>query len=224
MGEYKYFCSLGSLCHVARMMQRIHVKNVSYPFDWCFTDENIVIDCLNDNFNKFLDQKYYQDVVHKFHERTCGHSLYHEDLFFHKNPRNKDDYEYYKRCVDRFNQMLKSWEKKLFIFMYSPLSTRHPSDVYQIFENNIMSKEEIIENLKQRGQRLNDTLSKYTNNYRLALIMNFGQNNDQSFSFNSENTIDYILLNTKSNSSGVTFFDNSDNLYFSGLMCEHYIK
>jgi hypothetical protein len=36
--------------------------------------------------------------------------------------------------------------------------------------------------------------------------------------------IHYLTLNTLSESTGVTFKDNADNLFFSGIMCEHYLK
>jgi len=219
----QHFISFGSLCHPARMLQRIHVKNVSYPFDWMFSDENVIIDVLNDDFNKFMDKSYYGDVKNKFSERTCGHSLYHEDFFFHKNPRNEDDYLYYQRCVNRFKGMLREPGDKLFIMMYAPGSTKHPTDVYKMFENG-SSKEDIITNLKLRGEKLNDTLKKFTNNYKLLIVMNFGNNEKQSFEMEYMGNIHYLTLNTLSESTGVTFKDNMDNLFFSGLMCEHYLK
>lgn len=219
----QHFISLGTLCHPARMLQRIHVKNVSYPFDWMFTDENVVIDILNDDFNKFMDKSYYGDVKNKFSERTCGHSLYHEDFFFHKNPRNEDDYLYYQRCINRFKGMLRDPGEKLFIMMYSPGSTKHPTDVYKLF-NEEYHTETILNNLRLRGENLNNTLMKFTNNYKLLIVMNFGNNEKQSFQMVHHGNIHYLTLNTLSESTGVTFKDNADNLYFSGIMCEHYLK
>jgi hypothetical protein len=223
MKGYKYVCSLGTLCHPTRMMQRIHVKDVSYPFDWLFTDENIVIDILEDNFAKFMDKTYYTDVKHKFSERTCGHTHYHEDFFFHKNPRNEDDYNYYQRCINRFKLMMVDSQQKLFIMMYTPQSTKHPSDVYQMFEDN-MNKEDIIANLKERGIKLNNTLMKYTNNFNLLVVMNFGGNDFQSYDMEHHDNIRFLTLNTLSFSTGVTFNDKNDNVYFSGIMCEHFLK
>jgi hypothetical protein len=221
--EIKYFCSLGSLCHTARMMQRIHVKKVSYPFDWVFTDDEIVKDILEDDFVKFMDRSYYVDVKNKFSERTCGHVLYHEDFFFHKNPRNEDDYLYYGRCINRFREMLRDSGSKLFMMMYTPGSTRHPMGLYKLLESGF-SKEEIILDLKMRGNSINEVLMKRTNNYKLLIVMNFGNNEKQSFEMEHYGNIHYLTLNTLSESTGVTFKDNMDNLFFSGIMCEHYIK
>ncbi len=219
----QHFISLGTLCHPARMMQRIHVKNVSYPFDWMFSDENVIIDILNDDFNKFMDKSYYGDVKNKFSERTCGHSLYHEDFFFHKNPRNEDDYLYYQRCINRFKGMLRDPGEKLFIMMYAPGSTKHPMDVYKLF-NEEYQTETILNNLRLRGMKLNNTLMNFTNNYKLLIVMNFGNNEKQSFQMVHHGNIHYLTLNTLSESTGVTFKDNADNLFFSGIMCEHYLK
>jgi hypothetical protein len=205
------------------MLQRIHVKNVSFPFDWTFTDEKIVIDTLNDNFNKFMDKSYYCDVQHKFSEKSCGHSYYHEDFFFHKNPRNSDDYSYYQRCIDRFRDMLRDSREKLFVMMFTPSLTQHPLDVYNLFKNNF-NKEDIIANLKFKGINLNNTLMNITNNYKLLIVMNFGNNDKQSFEMEHHGNIHYLTLNTLSESTGVTFKNNIDNIFFSGIMCEHYLK
>jgi hypothetical protein len=188
-----------------------------------FTDENVIIDILNDDFNKFMDKSYYGDVKNKFSERTCGHSLYHEDFFFHKNPRNEDDHLYYQRCINRFKGMLRDPGEKLFIMMYAPGSTKHPTDVYKLF-NEEYHTETILNNLRLRGENLNNTLMKFTNNYKLLIVMNFGNNEKQSFQMVHHGNIHYLTLNTLSESTGVTFKDNADNLFFSGIMCEHYLK
>ena len=222
MGIIKQFCSLGTLCHTARMMQRIHVKNTSYPFDWMFTDEEVLIDILGDDFNKFMDKSYYGEVAHKFGDRCAGHSLYHEDFFFHKNPRNQDDYEYYQRCIDRFKGLLVNPEMKLFITFYAPQLTTHPKEVYKLFARNA-SKDEIINDVKVRSSNLNNILMNHTFNYKLLTVLNFGGNTEQSFNMDKNGNMDFLTLNTISHSNGVEFQGNNDNLFFSGIMCEHYL-
>jgi hypothetical protein len=107
--------------------------------------------------------------------------------------------------------------------MYTPGSTKHPSDVYKLFENG-SSKDGIILDLKGRGENLNNTLMNFTNNYKLLVVMNFGDNDKQSFEMEHSGNIHYLTLNTLSESNGVTFKDNSDNLFFSGIMCEQYLR
>lgn len=220
MSFYKYFCSLGLMCHTARMMQRLHIKTESYPFDWVFSDDKIIIDAIEDDFKKFMDPTYYIEPKTKFTERQCGHSIYHPDFFFHKNPKNKYDYDYYERCITRFRKMIKSSEKKLFIHMYTPQNTTHPMDVYNML--NVNTKEQIINELKNRGRNLNNILSKHTNNYTLLVIINFANNNEQSFVIEFDTNISFITINTLSSSNGVEFGNNCDNLYLSGIIREYF--
>ena len=225
---YKNVCGLGALCHTARFMQRIHVKKTSYPFDWVWTDDTIIVDALEDDFKKFLDKSYYIEPADKYSDRMCGHSEYHESFFFHKNPRNEDDYQYYQRCVDRFRTMVKDGESKLFIVMFSPEKTKWPLDLSQMMEEG-RDKSEIMEVMKQKGRNINNALRKVAVNYKLSVIMNFGNNPIQSFNVEHEDGMDFIELNTLTSSVGVTFNDGTyttnqhpDNYFISGLMSEKY--
>jgi len=225
--SYTHVCSLGTICHTGRFMQRLKIKNTSYPFEWVFCDTESIIDCLEDGFEKFLDPSYYVDIEHSYSDRSCGHSFYHEDFFFHKDPRNNDDHEYYIRCIDRFKTMCESDGKKLFIIMFSPENTKHPKDLSQMFEDGD-SKENIIEVMKQKGRDLNNVLTKHTRDYTLTVIMNFGGNETQSYDLEPEGTIEFLTLNTRFASKGVTFNEgwgnnrDPDNYYLSGLFSELY--
>jgi hypothetical protein len=53
MLEINYTCSLGSLCHSSQILKRNNYKKCSYPFDWIFSNYDIIIDCLEDDFNIF---------------------------------------------------------------------------------------------------------------------------------------------------------------------------
>ncbi len=59
--EINNVCSLGTLCHTATLLKRNNLKISSYPFDWIFSNINIIIDCIEDDFNSFLDKKYYKN-------------------------------------------------------------------------------------------------------------------------------------------------------------------
>jgi hypothetical protein len=48
MLEINYTYSLGNLCHGSQILKRNNYKKCSYPFD-----------CLEDDFNIFLDKSYY---------------------------------------------------------------------------------------------------------------------------------------------------------------------
>jgi len=224
---YNQVCSLGTICHTARIMQRIQIKPMSYPFDWVFSDEEIIIDCLSDDFNKFLDQSYYVEVANKYHEHSCGHTHYHEDFFFHKDPRNQDHYEYYQRCVNRFRDLLNSNSRKLFLMFISPENTKHPKSISDMVENEV-DRNLIMDEIKRRGRRLDQELSKHTSNYKLVVITNFGGNEYQTYEQDVEGTVDFVTLNTINASQGVTFNGgwntnrHPDNYYTSGLLTELY--
>lgn len=110
--EIKYFCSLGTLCHSSQLLKRNNLKKCSYPFDWIYSDCNTISHCLQNNFKIFLDKSYYREI----NDMKCGHSYYHKRMFNHHNPLNNKDYNYFLRCVDRFNKLLQNTESKLFIF------------------------------------------------------------------------------------------------------------
>ena len=110
MEEINYTCSLGSLCHSAQILKRNEYKLCSYPFDWIFLNYYNILDCIQDNFNIFLDKSYYINIS----ESKCGHLKYHDCMFNHHNPLiNIDHYNYYKRCVDRFKILLQKMSKLL---------------------------------------------------------------------------------------------------------------
>ena len=58
MLEINYTCSLGNLCHGSQILKRNNYKKCSYPFDWIFSNYDIIINCLEDDFNIFLDKSY----------------------------------------------------------------------------------------------------------------------------------------------------------------------
>ncbi|MBA9070400.1 hypothetical protein FHR71_004166 [Methylobacterium sp. RAS18] len=104
--------SLGSHCYTSYLLKKLSLKTSSMPFDWIFSNIPMVSHCISDKFDKFLDQKYYKpiavaDRMHA-HANLCDHSYYKENygvsyLFNHRDPTLVEDFEYYKRCVDRFN-------------------------------------------------------------------------------------------------------------------------
>lgn len=95
--EINNFCSLGTLCHRSLLLKRNKLKKESYPFDWIFSNCNIINHCISNNFKIYLDKSYYI----KINDFKCGHSYYHENMFNHHNPL-KNDYNYFVRCVERF--------------------------------------------------------------------------------------------------------------------------
>ena len=114
MNKIYHVCSLGNYCHSAYLLKRLKLKVCSYPFDWIFTNVHIIKHIIEDNYNIFLDKSYYKSIDYN----RCSHLYYKESMFRHHNPLNINEYNYFIRCVNRFNELLKFPSHKLFISMY----------------------------------------------------------------------------------------------------------
>jgi hypothetical protein len=192
------FCSLGTLCHTSQLLKRNKFKKDSYPFDWIFSDYHIILHCIRDDFKTFLDKSYYI----KINRIKCGHSYYHEKMFNHHNPLDKD-YDYFVRCVERFRSLLKSKKYKIFIMMYVNMDN---------------SKEEINKTIE-----FNNSFSKYTSNYILLIIYHM-PNNIRHHYFDYKDNIHILYLYTTSSSDGKEFLNKEDNLYLDNIMKSNYEK
>ena len=137
-------------------------------------------------------------------KNQCGHSKYNNRMFNHHNPLiNINHYNYYVRCVDRFRNLLKKQERKLFIMIF-------------------INMDNIDENIKNMVIDFNNKFSKYTSNYILLIILNVinKQQNHHIFTYN--NNIHFLELHTLSRSRGVKFSNNNDNIYLDNIVKSKY--
>jgi len=199
MQEINYTCSLGTHCQSSMILKNNKLKLCSYPFDWIFSDCDIIIDCIKDNFSKFLNKSYYINVSNT----VCGHSLYkykNENIFNHKNPLiNENDYNYYLRCVDRFKKLIKKEGYKLFTMIFVNM-------------NNIN------EFNKNKIKYFNNELSKYTSNYILLVILHIKNKQNNYHNFIYDDNIHFLEIHTLSESDGVNFNNNYDNEYLNNII------
>lgn len=200
--EINHICSLGGLCHTAQFLKRNNVKKCSYPFDWIFSNCEMITHCLNDKFSTFLNKTYYTNIS----KTQCGHSLYNSVMFNHHNPlMNENDYSYYIRCIDRFNKLLHNNDKKMFIIMF-----------------NNMDNLDNLDNLKDMIIGFNNTLLTYTSNYILVVIYNIINSQYTSHNIVYDNNIHFIELHTISKSNGVSFDNENDNIYLDKCIMANY--
>jgi len=190
-----HFCSLGALCHTSYVLKQNKLRSVAYPFDWIFSNTDMIIDCISDNFNKFLDKTYYYKESH--------HSKYGR-IFIHKCPIIEENYNYYTRCVNRFNSLLTSIESKLFMMMF----------VNGEYNSHSESFIKLIE-------EFNDKLSIYTKNYILLVIIHFPYKNEISHTFKFKKNIHFLELHTNSKSDGVGF-NPTENDYLNNIINNNY--
>jgi len=125
-------------------------------------------------------------------------------MWWHHNPLiNKDDYNYYVRCIDRFKKLLQCEEPKLFTLVF-------------------MNKDNIEEDLKNKVIDFNTKFSKYTKNYKLLVIFHIKSKQSNHHIFTHNDNIDFLELHTLSTSDGVNFTNNTDNDYLNTIINETY--
>jgi hypothetical protein len=195
-----HVCSLGYWCHTASLIKKHGLKLESYPFDWIFINYKNVLHCIEDNFKTFLDKSQYTSVS----ETKCGHNFYHPETFNHHNPlTNENDYNYYLRCVNRFNTLLKREEHKLFV-------------------HGIYNMSEINDDIRNNMVDFNNTLSRHTNNYTLLVIFHLPNKKCNYHKFTYNGNIHFLELHTESRSHGIFFDSKTDDLYFDEVFKNAY--
>ena len=204
MTEFNFACSIGPQCHSTNILRRLDLKKESYPFDWIFSNLKNVEHAIKDDFKIFLDKTYYTntDVLSK----TQRHSYYFENsasMFNHHNPLNKEHYDYFVRCVNRFNTLIIEKEYKLFVLTYINLEI----SVFSSIQKKI-----------QEFKKFFDTI---VSNYKILVILHF-ISDSQGHQFNIIDNIDFLLLSTKSKSNGCEFIDFSDNIYLDQVILSRY--
>jgi Putative papain-like cysteine peptidase (DUF1796) len=115
-----HLVSLGSFCLPSLMCQENGLKRYSLPFDWIFSTPQMVRDCLADDFEVFLDRRHYRSIDDPKRDCAAEHNFYRErygikGLFAHRDPTRESDYLYFVRCVNRFRQLLRSEDTKVFL-------------------------------------------------------------------------------------------------------------
>jgi hypothetical protein len=185
--EINHVISLGSFCHTAYFIKSNNLRTAAYPFDWIYSTPKIIIDCIRTQFKNFLNKDLYINNSTK-PDNSAGHALYGNKMFYHKNPRNQIDYEYYVRCINKFNDILKKTNSKLFI-------------IIQYLKSYNLS--EIV--------KLDNELYGITNNYKL-LVINIDTN--KKISINEKIVYDrkrIMVINFPAEKSKGSAFENDED-------------
>ena len=202
----KYVCSLGGRCHTASLLKECSLKKASYPFDWIFSNLNMIIHCIQDDFNIFLNKDYYNfenqnNIIQKQnHSFYCENEL--EPTFNHHNPLNIVDYQYFQRCCKRFKNLLSTNEFKLFFTMFL-----NYNKIDDEFINNIIN--------------FKNELSKYTCNFGILCIVQYVGNSNY-YNFTKHENIHFLEVYTLSKSDGKEFENKNDNDYLNNIITSTY--
>jgi len=204
--------SFGHRCTAGIFMKGLNVKTESYPFDWIFSNLNIVKHCIEDNFETFLNKKYYTRICDKSvtnkHKINIQKHIYYfpkgNIMFNHHNPLNSKDYNYFVRCVNRFKSLLKNKSNKLFIYYHRNYENK-PFD-----ENNKLN---IIE--------FNDFLKMHTKNYTILSIY-VQKSNTSSLDYIKYENIDFVNINIIGGMNGVKFTNKEDEIKLNKFIKKNY--
>ena len=87
------FVGIGDHCLLNMYMKEFKMRDRSYPFDWMVSNLKCTKYLLENGLEKMITE-------HKELQRFCQ-----EPIFQHFNMTTKHSQDYYKRCIDRFNNL-----------------------------------------------------------------------------------------------------------------------
>lgn len=136
----KKIFSLGYRCSSAGILKKLQIKYESFPFDWMISSLPVIKHCLETDFQEFLHVDHYKrryantyemrDSKEGFicHEYLMVNSFYQPPFLMnvenayqfnlamnHHNIINKEDYDYYNRCVGRFRELMTCDKEKIYV-------------------------------------------------------------------------------------------------------------
>jgi len=200
--EVNYVCSFGPSCQTANILKRNDIKLFSYPFDWIFSNPDIISHCVEDGFKNFLDKNNYATIS----QWQCENTYYNKNnvMFNHYNPLiSNDHYHYYVRCVDRFKDLLRKEEHKLFVMM-------------------VLNQTALHDHVKNNVIKFNEKFSNHTSSYTLLFICNVPGKQENNHTFTYVNNIHFLELDTFSSSQGSWYENENDNIYLDNLIKTKY--
>ena len=146
MKKFQEIVPLGFLCMVAQDLEKMGMRNNSYPFDWVITDFSDVIAIIKNGFSEFL-QDVCQDEEHDnvYHDVKTGVAYYH-DFFPDKTIEQQIDAVRvkYSRRIARFYETAKN--PTLYIRF-----VRNERDLAYI-EDSFSEIEDIFKNLNSQSE------------------------------------------------------------------------
>lgn len=213
--SYNHVCSLGTQCWSSQIIKNNNLKKESYPFDWVFSNPDIIIDCLQNNFKEFLNKDNY-NLDNKSNQNI--NKYYYSNgltMFYHHNPYKNKDYEYFQRSVYRFNKLLENSNKKLFIMCLLDKKTYVEAQNERLVKNvfNLSSESAI---------KLNNELKKYTTNFTLVCFKQTIKGYCSWRLTKYDDTLDFIEITTIGKNDGGCFVNERDTKFCNFLLNKYY--
>lgn len=201
--------SIGRACPCAYALKSNGFRDASYPFDWIVADPSIVQECIQDGFVQFLNRSHYyhlegETCADKVRKAHCHHRVYGQRFFRHHCPLCFDDhYDYFKRSVQRFKDVIGDPDNNIVFVWMSIHDTKYKDDIEHIIENGIIQNliEVFIEHVKAKWHIV--VLDCYEScERRKAFVV------DQT---NKHHMCTWVKLQCTSKNAGVRYEDHLDN-------------
>lgn len=203
---YDSVLSIGSQCLTSTLLEVTGLKRNSGPFDWIFSNLRMASDCIEDDFDTFLDRRYLKLLpAERRHDAGMGfadHEYYRRrygiaTMFNHHDPTTTDGYAYFERCVGRFREALTSGKPHLLL----AIGQRHQGGAYGF-------------------GRLCDALERYPSIDLLVLISPETRAAQGIELWEERGRHRLAWLHTPSQISGIQFEAHADNVFAADLLRE----
>merc|ERR1719343_1232507 len=100
----------------SRVLRDMELRKYAGPFDWVYSNEEVVRHCLGDSFATFLDPRHLIKSGFAWGHKAFGAILGRGVVFPHHEPKTKDRV-FFQRAVERFNKVAISGDRKLFLLV-----------------------------------------------------------------------------------------------------------
>lgn len=114
MQKYSNIVSLGFFCSVSTELERIGMRNCSYPLDWVISDFSNVMDMIENHFRDFLKEEYLEEVKEKQLPNTIVVKNRKTDtIFFHDFRKSSTIKEQLSNVVLKYNRRINRFYKDI---------------------------------------------------------------------------------------------------------------
>lgn len=168
--------SLGYFCSIASELERLGLRNASYPFDWCISDFEGVINAISNGFKDFLSYEYLS-------QNKKYRSIYMNDIykikFFH-------DFDKYSGLDKQLPDVKKKYARRIERFYYDikkpTLFIRYISDEIC----NEYGKSLELEYIESNYDKIISLIKSFNKNNEIIFIANNGTNSNRIHIYNVE--------------------------------------
>ncbi len=132
--EYKHFISLGCFCGVAMELERLGLRDASYPFDWLISEYSGVCALIKNNFEDFLNYDFlsqFKNNRNRYYNEKYKISFFHDFSQYISLEEQLDSVKskYYRRILRFYNAVS---EPTLFIrYVNQPCEAEFWIDNYE---------------------------------------------------------------------------------------------